>query len=37
MYIQFTMDNNIIGEFTNDEHSGKNIYTEVYPESVKPD
>ena len=30
------MDNNIIGEFTNDEHSGKNIYTEVYvTDSVK--
>lgn len=35
-YNQITMDNNIIGEFTNDEHSGKNIYTEVYfTDSVK--
>ena len=35
-YNQITMDNNIIGEFTNYEHSGKNIYTEVYfTDSVK--
>lgn len=35
-YNQITMDNNVIGEFTNDEHSGKNIYTEVYfTDSVK--
>lgn len=35
-YNQITTDNNIIGEFTNDEYSGKNIYTEVYfTDSVK--
>lgn len=35
-YNQITMDNNVIGEFTNDEHSSKNIYTEVYfTDSVK--
>lgn len=35
-YNQIIMDNNVIGEFTNDEHSNKNIYTEVYfTDSVK--
>lgn len=29
-YNQITTDNNIIGEFTNDEYLAKNIYTEVY-------
>ena len=31
---QITSSNNIIGEFTNDNHSGKNISTEVYHEGM---
>ena len=31
---QITASNNIIGEFTNDNHLGKNISTEVYHESM---
>lgn len=33
---QITIDNNVIGEFTNENHLGKNVYTEIcYDNTIK--